>query len=106
MFVLGGLCFIVIGLLNEKYTSDMPLAAQMIIGAFAVTLLEFISGCILNLQMGLKVWDYSDIPFNILGQVCLPYTILWLLLTPVCIVVDDYLRYAFFGEEKPRYRLF
>jgi uncharacterized membrane protein len=106
MFFLGGMCFLIIGLINEKYTWDIPLFIQMLIGAFIITLLEFISGCILNLWLHLHVWDYYDMPFNILGQICLPYMFLWFLLSSVCIIADDYLRYLFFDEEKPHYRLF
>lgn len=105
MFILGGLCFVLLGLLNEKYTWDIPLLIQMLIGAFVITLMEFISGCILNLWLHLHVWDYYNMPFNILGQICLPYMIMWFLLSPVCIITDDYLRYLFFDEEKPHYRL-
>lgn len=106
MFILGGMCFVLIGVINEFYTFDIPLFIQMLIGAFIITALEFITGCIVNLWLGLDVWDYYDMPMNILGQICLPYTILWFLLSPVCIIVDDYLRYIFFNEEKPHYRFF
>lgn len=106
MFILGGLCFLLLGLINEKYTRDIPLVLQMLFGTFIITSLEFIAGCILNLWLGLNVWDYYDLPFNILGQICLPYMFLWFLLSPVCIIVDDYMRYLFFGEGKPSYRLF
>lgn len=106
MFILGGLCFVLIGVINEFYTFDIPLFIQMLIGAFIITVLEFITGCIVNLWLELDVWDYYDMPMNILGQICLPYTILWFLLSPVCIIVDDYLRYIFFNEEKPHYRFF
>lgn len=105
MFILGGLCFVLLGFLNEKYTWDIPLLIQMLIGAFVITLMEFIAGCILNLWLHLHVWDYYNMPFNILGQICLPYMIMWFLLSPVCIITDDYLRYLFFDEEKPHYKL-
>ena len=105
MLVLGGLCFVTIGLINEKYTFDMPLITQMLIGTFVITVLEFAFGCILNLYLHLNVWDYSKMPLNISGQICLPYMILWFLLSPVAIIADDYLRYLFFGEEKPHYTL-
>ena len=105
MFILGGLCFVLLGLINQKYTRDIPLPIQMLIGAFIITALEFISGCILNLWLGLNVWDYYDMPYNIMGQICLPYMILWFLLSPVCIVTDDYIRYLFFEEDKPHYKL-
>ncbi len=105
MFVLGGLCFVAIGMLNEHYTYEIPLILQMFFGAFLVTLLEFIFGCVLNLWLGLNVWDYSNLPYNILGQICLPYSLLWLILSLVCIVADDYFRYYLFDEEKPRYKI-
>ena len=78
----------------------------MLIGSFIITVMEFIAGCILNLWLGLNVWSYADMPYNILGQVCLPYMILWFFLSPVCIITDDYMRYAFFDEEKPHYKIF
>lgn len=106
MFVLGGLCFVLLGLINEKYTYDMPLVTQMLIGTFIITVLEFITGCIVNLHFHLNVWNYSNMPLNIMGQICLPYMLLWFLLSPVAIITDDYLRYAFFDEEKPHYTLF
>lgn len=105
MFIVGGLCFVLIGLINEYYNYDMPLVKQMIIGACIVTAVEFISGCIVNLWLDWNVWDYSDMPFNILGQICLPYTALWFLLSGVAIILDDYLRYWWFGEEYPHYKI-
>lgn len=106
MFALGGLCFVLIGIINEFYTFEVPLFIQMVIGTFIITVLEFITGCIVNLWLGLNVWNYSDLPLSILGQICLPYMLLWFVLSPVCIVVDDYLRFIFFDEEKPHYKIF
>lgn len=106
MFVLGGVCFVLIGVINELLPYDMPLIIQMLIGTFIITSLEFVTGCIVNLYLHLNVWSYYDMPYNIMGQICLPYMFLWFLLSSVCIVVDDYLRFMFFGEEKPHYRLF
>ncbi len=106
MFALGGLCFVLIGVINEFYTYEIPLFIQMVIGTFIITALEFITGCIVNLTLHLNVWDYSDMPMNIMGQICLPYMLLWFLLSPVCIIADDYMRHYFFDEEKPHYKLF
>ena len=83
MFILGGICFVLLGLINKKYTWDIPLLIQMLIGTFIITLMEFIFGCIFNLLLNLNVWDYYDLPFNIMGQICLPYMFLWFLLSPV-----------------------
>lgn len=103
MFLLGGLCFIIIGLLNEFYKWDMLFQYQMGIGAIVITVLEFITGCIVNLWLGWNVWDYSDRLFNILGQVCLWNSILWFFLSGFAIVIDDVIRHVLFYEEKPKY---
>lgn len=106
MVVLAFILFLLIGSLNNLFPWEMSLAKQGIIGACIVTVLEFITGCIVNIWLGWNVWDYSNIPLNILGQVCLPFSLLWILLAIVCIIVDDYLRYLMFNEQMPHYYLF
>lgn len=105
MGIVGGLCFVIIGGLNNYIPWKMTLQKQAAIGALVVTSVEFVSGIILNLFLQLHIWDYSNLPFNILGQICLPFTILWFFLCIVAIIVDDYLRYFLFHEEKPKYYL-
>lgn len=105
MFVVGGLCSYSIGLINEVFSWKMPLWEQSLIGAAVTTAVEFIAGCIINLQFGLNVWDYSHMPFNLLGQICLSFFGMWIILATVWIVADDYLRYWLFDEEKPKYKL-
>lgn len=106
MFFLGGLCFICCGLLNEVIPWEMALSKQMFFGAIIITSLEFITGCIVNLWLGWNVWDYSNLPFNILGQICLIFFIAWYYISGLAIILDDYLRYGIFHEEKPHYKLF
>ena len=103
MFLVGGLCFWLIGLINEVLPWEMPLWKQCIIGAVIVTAIEFLAGCFINLWLGWDVWDYSNMPFNVLGQICLPFSLLWILLSAAAIVLDDHLRYWIYGEEKPHY---
>lgn len=106
MMVLGGLCFVCIGIINEVFPWSLGLLWQGLIGAGIVTLLEFLTGCILNLWLGLGVWDYSNMPFNVLGQVCLPFYFAWVILAFVAIVLDDTLRWKFFHEDMPHYTMF
>ena len=103
MFILGGLCFVIIGGLNEFYGWEIPFWKQCLIGAAVITALEFTVGMIVNKWLGWAIWDYSNLPLNICGQICLPFSLIWILLSGVAIIVDDYLRYWLFGEEKPRY---
>ena len=69
MFILGGVCFVLIGLLNEVIPWEMPLVLQGVMGsACIVTPLEFVTGCIVNLWLGWDVWDYSGLPCNLLDK--------------------------------------
>lgn len=104
MFLVGGICFILIGLINE-ITPKIALLKQMGISAIIITLIEFISGCILNIWLGLNIWDYTDEPFNLLGQINLKHSLYWFLLSSVGIIIDDYIRYILFGDDKPKYTI-
>lgn len=104
MFLVGGLCFIFCGSINELFDWDMLIWKQMLICAVGITVIEFVSGVIINIVFKLNVWDYSNLPFNVLGQVCLLFSVLWFGLSFIAIVFDDWLRYWLFDEEKPHYR--
>lgn len=105
MFVVGGICFALIGLINEYFTFQMRIWKQQLIATAIVTVIEFNAGLILNVWLQLNIWDYSELAFNLFGQVCLQYSILWYLLSLPAIVLDDWLRYWLFDEEKPHYKL-
>lgn len=106
MFFVGGLCFTLCGSINEILDWQTPLWKQMLICATGITLIEFISGVIINIVLKLNVWDYSHLPLNICGQVCLLYSFFWFILSCAAIVLDDWLRYWLFKEEKPHYIIF
>lgn len=91
MFILGALCFVLLGGINEFLPWELGFVWQMLIGAGIVTILELIVGIVVNVWLGLEVWDYSNLPFNFMGQICLPFSFAWTLLSGVAIVVDDYL---------------
>ncbi|MGM9936330.1 MAG: hypothetical protein ACI38A_03205 [Candidatus Ornithomonoglobus sp.] len=100
MFILGGVCFVLIGVINEKSRGRLPLLLQGALGALIITALEFVTGYIVNIKLHMNVWSYYDAPLNIMGQVCLPYMILWFFVSIGCVLADDYLKYYLFGEEK------
>lgn len=104
MIICGGICFIYAGLQNEQVEWDYPFWKQVLrVEAFILSA-EFITGCIVNLWLGLNVWDYSGLPGNILGQTCPQFDLLFLPLSAIAIIVDDFIRWKWFGEEKPRYK--
>ena len=99
MFILGGICFIYLGLINEILPWTMPLWKQILVGAVGITFLEFFTGCVVNLWLNLGVWDYSNMPGNLFGQICPQYFVLWLPVSLMGIVLDDWIRYWKFREE-------
>ncbi|MGN0463057.1 MAG: hypothetical protein ACI4HZ_11515, partial [Ruminococcus sp.] len=56
---------------------DYSLLEKCVAGAILITTLEFTVGCFVNLVFHMNVWNYSSMPFNLLGQVCLVYSTLW-----------------------------
>jgi uncharacterized membrane protein len=77
MFILGGICFLFYGFLGEETQWHCPVWKQLLACMIFITSCEFISGIILNKWLHLGVWDYSSEPFNLLGQVCLPYALIF-----------------------------
>lgn len=104
MIIVGGLCFILIGSINEFSNNEIPLLAQMLISVLIVDIIELISGIIINRVLLLNVWDYSQLRFNFLGQISLNSSIAWFFLSLLAIYIDDLLRYLIYKEEKPGYK--
>ena len=67
--------------------------------------MELVAGVILNIWLGIGVWDYSHLPLNLWGQICLTYSLIWVVLSAVGIFLDDYLRWKLYGEQRPKYTL-
>ena len=105
MFVAGGLAFVALGLINYQYEYDMSLIAQTVVGGLIITAIELVFGVVFNLWLGLGVWDYSDMPYNLWGQICLSHIYLWQWLSLVGIILNDYTRHWLFGEQKPKYKI-
>ena len=91
MFIVGGICGVLIGLINDN-TPDMPLLPQCVLGAVIITIIELLTGLFLNVYLGLNVWDYSNQPFNFMGQICPQFCIIWCILSILVIRIDDWLK--------------
>ena len=105
MLLLGGLCFVLLGGINEWLPWEMPLPLQMTFGAAVVTALELAAGCVVNLWLGWDVWDYSGEWGNLWGQICPKFSALWFGVSGIAILLDDWLRWRWYGEERPQYRI-
>lgn len=79
MALTGGLCFLLIYLTNMSFESA-PLWKKCLTGSLIITQVELVVGFLVNILLGWNVWDYSDQLFNLYGQVCVLYSVLWFLL--------------------------
>ncbi|MDD2955325.1 MAG: hypothetical protein PHD67_03290 [Oscillospiraceae bacterium] len=97
MALAGGTCFWLIYRAGDRF-SAYPLWKRCCIGCGIITGVEFLVGCVVNLLLGLRVWDYSRQPFHLLGQVCPLYSALWFLLCAPLFPLARLLRRAFGGR--------
>lgn len=79
MGLTGGACLVGLYALHRRMRGR-PLALQALAGAGLVTAAEFGVGCVVNLLLGWNVWDYSRWHVQLLGQICLAFSMLWYLL--------------------------
>ena len=91
---------------GDELPWEMPMVLQCLISCVAITVTELIAGLILNVWLGLNVWDYSGLPFNFMGQICLQFSVLWFVLSYVGIKAFDWIRYKILGGVKPKYKMF
>lgn len=88
MVLLGGLCFLTLYKLFG-YMSNYSLLEKCVLGAIVITALEFVVGCIVNLVFHMNVWNYSRMPLNLSGQICILYSTLWgVLCIPINFIAD------------------
>lgn len=73
MFLAGGTCFLLLGKLRQTKPRYLPV--QAITGAGIITMIELLAGLLVNRDY--HVWDYRNMPLNYYGQICLPFSLLW-----------------------------
>ncbi len=94
MIILGGVCFCVIFTADIKFC-ELSFALRCFFSGLFITSMELVCGCFVNMVFRMNVWDYSQIPFNLYGQICLSFSLLWMLLSALILVVCSYLRRYF-----------
>lgn len=87
MFVLGGICFVLVGNL-KRLRPRRPLPLRATEAALLITVLEL--GCGLLVNRNYRVWDYRQMPLNFLGQICLPFSLLWVPVSLGAMVLYDW----------------
>ncbi len=80
MSIAGGICFVLINFICCEKHGHRHVFHRCAIGSGLITAVELIVGIIFNIYLAMNVWDYSQLPLNFWGQICLPFSIIWFIL--------------------------
>lgn len=103
MLICGGVCFVTVGYVGRKILAHsknvlVALPKIMVSGMLIITFYEFVTGVLVNKVLGWNVWDYSEQKYNVMGQICLVYSLLWSMLSLLCVYLDIIIRKYIFDE--------
>ena len=94
MLTAGGLSFLGLARISNAM-KNASLFKKALAGCALITGIEYIYGIIFNVILKKKVWDYSNLPLNVGGQVCALYSFFWIFLSMLFIPFADMLQKHF-----------
>lgn len=104
MGICGGLAIILIDKINDYLSWDMDILIQGGIGSLIITTFELVIGEIsLHTNYLPVMWDYSNVPLNFDGVICLPFSLIWIFLSIVAILMADSINYYVFNQPPTPY---
>lgn len=107
MILCGGIAIVLLDKINDHISWDMDILLQGCIGSALITGMEFIIGNLSLAGVLPKMWDYSNVWMNYKGIICLPFSLIWIVLSICAIMLADAINYYIFDELPiPYYRLF
>ena len=74
MFLAGGSSFLLLGKLRDRLR-PLTFPVRGLVCSGVITAVELVTGLVFNRDY--RVWDYRDMPCNFRGQICLPFSLLW-----------------------------
>lgn len=107
MILCSAIAIILLDKINDYISWDMDILLQGCIGSLIITGMEFIIGNLYLMGIVPKMWDYSNVWLNYKGIICLPFSLIWILLSICAILLADTINYYVFHElPVPYYKLF
>ena len=106
MLLAGGICFVLVGAVQNLLGGQASLVGQMLLCSLMITVVEFVVGMIVNRYLHLAVWDYSGQQYNFRGQICLLYCNLWFWLSGPVIVLHDFMEHFLLNVPMQHYKIF
>jgi uncharacterized membrane protein len=103
----GGIALVLLDKINDKISWDTDILLQGCVGSVLITGMEFIIGNLYLAGLLPKMWDYSNMWLNYKGIICLPFSLLWIVLSIIAIFLADSINYYIYKElPVPYYKLF
>ena len=93
MFFAGGISAILLSAIAVKI-KNLHFLYKVILGSLEITAVELVFGLIFNIGFKMKIWDYSILKFNFLGQICILFTVIWGFVCVAAIPLAERLIYA------------
>lgn len=104
MMFCASICVLPMILLNDIFSYEFDFILQLLYCAIYSTITEYFFGIIFNIDH--SIWDYSNMPFNFQGQICLPFFFVWMLISVPVIIFDDWIEYRILGVSgQPYYKI-
>lgn len=64
---------------------ETNLTVVILLCFFIPTIVEYVSGVLLQKFFQRQWWDYSDMPLQLNGHICLPFSLCWIFLSLICL---------------------
>lgn len=108
MGVCGGLAVLILDKINSDISWDTDILIQSLCGGILITFFELVIGEIaLHTDIFPIMWDYSDLTLNYDGVICLPFSLLWCVMSILAVFLADAINYYVLGEcKQPYYKIF
>lgn len=105
MFILAGICGLVMAGMNDRFSFELDFGIQVFSCTVVCTLMEFIFGEIFNRDY--SIWDYRGMWGTFADNQCnVVFVLAWLVLCIMGIPLLDFIEWKVFDEERPYYKLF
>lgn len=66
--------------LVSTYLKEYPIIIRTFLYAAGFTMIEYLAALLITHTLGIKLWDYSDMPYNYQGRIALLHTAYWTIL--------------------------
>jgi len=97
MLIAGGTAFLALFTMNLKL-GYLNLFLRCLLGSLIITAIELSVGCVVNILLKMSVWDYSELRFNVLGQICPQFSAVWFFLCIPAAFLSSYIHRQLFGR--------